>query len=88
MSRLACFGSLASIYEPVLAFWQSDSKYRLKGKLFGPMKTGIGPAGPHTMAVSYDYISGRVRVRRTCTIGILHRPVLAGAGTNVLLIVY
>ena len=54
----------------------------------GTMKTGVGLAGPHTIAVSYDYISGRVHVRRTCTIGILHRPVLAGAGTTVLLIVY
>ena len=71
-----------------LAFWQSDPKCRLNGNLFGTMETGIGPAGPHSMAVSWDYISGRVHVRRTCTIGILHRPVLAGAGTIVLLLVY
>ena len=31
------------------------------------------------MAVSYDYISGCVHVACTCTIGILRRPVLAGA---------
>ena len=88
MSRLACLGSLASIYETVLALWQSDPKCRLKGNLSGPMKTGVGPGGPRAMAVSYDYISGCVHVACTCTIGILSRPVLAGAGTTFLLIVY
>ena len=86
MSRLACFGSLASIYEPVLAFWQSDPKCRLKGNLFGPMETSVGPAGPQTMAVSEEYISGRVQVRRTCIIDV--HVLLAGSGTIVLLIVY
>ena len=52
------------------------------------MKTGVGPGGPRSMAVSYDYISGCVHVACTCTMGILHRPVLAGTGTTVLLIVY
>ena len=89
VSRLACF---ASIYRPVLTFWQSDLKCRLKGNLSGPMKTGVGPGGPHPMAVSWDYISDRVHVARTCTIGVLHRPVLAGAWyycfINSLLIVY
>ena len=88
MSHMACFASLASISEPVLTFWQSDPKCRLKGNLNGLMKTGVGPGGPRSMAVSYDYISGRVRVACTCTIRILDRPVLAGAGTTVLLIVY
>ena len=88
MSRLACFASFASIYRPVLTFWQSDRKCRLKGNLSGPMKTGVGPGGPRSMAVSYDYISGCVHVACTCSIGILHKPVLAGAGTTVLLIVY
>ena len=64
VSRRACFASLASIFKPVLTFWLSDLRCRLKGNLSGPMKTGIGPGGPHTMAVSYDYISGRVHVRR------------------------
>ena len=41
------------------------------------MKTGVGPGGPRSKAVSDDYISGCV-----------HRPVLAGAGTTVLLIAY
>ena len=80
--------SFASIYRPVLTFGQSDRKCRLRGNLSGPMKTGLGPYGPRSMAVSYDYISGCVHVACTCTIGILHRPVLAGAGTTVLLIVY
>ena len=44
-----------------------------------PMKTGVGLAGPSPMAFSYDYISGCVHVGRTCTIVILHTPVLAGA---------
>ena len=52
------------------------------------MKTGVGPGGPRSMAVSYDYISGCVHVACICAIRILHRPVLAGAGTTVLLIVY
>ena len=87
MSRLAFFASFASIYRPVLTFWQSDRKCKLKGNLYGPMKTGVGPGGPRSMAVSYDYISGCVHVACPCTIGILNRPVLAGAGTTVLLIV-
>jgi len=88
VSRLACFASFASIYRPVLTFWQSDRKCRLKGNLSGPMKTGVSPGGPRSMAVSYDYISGCVHVACTCTVGILDRPVLAGADTTVLLIVY
>ena len=44
------------------------------------------------MAVSEDSISGCVHVGRTCTTGIFHRPVLAGAWyycfINSLLIVY
>ena len=69
VSRLACFGSLASIHEPVLTFWQSDRKGRLKGNLSGLLKTGVGPAGSHPMAVSYDYISGRVHVPWGFSIG-------------------
>ena len=87
-----CFASFVSIYVPVLTFWQSDQKCRLKGNLSGPMKAGVGPGGPRPMAVSYDYISGRVHLKRTCTIGIIHRPALAGAWyycfINSLLIVY
>ena len=52
------------------------------------MKTGVGPDGPRSMAVSYDYIAGCVHVACTCIIGILYTPVLAGAGTTVLLKVY
>ena len=52
MSHMACFASLASISEPVLTFWQSDPKCRLKGNLSGPIKTVVGPAGPHTLAAS------------------------------------
>ena len=48
----------------------------------------VGPGGPRSMAVSYDYISGFIHVACTCTIEILHKPVLAGAGTTVLLILY
>ena len=58
-----------TISEPVLTFWQSDRKCRLKGNLSGPMKTGVGPRGPHPMAVSEDSISGLAHVGRT--IGIL-----------------
>ena len=43
------------------------------------MKTGVDPGGPRPMAVSNDYISGPVHARRTRTMGILNRPVLAGA---------
>ena len=82
----ACFASLASTYRLVLTFWQSDLKCRLKGNLSGPMKTGVGPGGPLPIAVSWDYISGREHGGRTCTIGILHRPVLAGACTTGFLI--
>ena len=57
-----------------------------------PMITGVGLAGPRPMAFSYNYISGCGHVGRTCTIGILHRPVLAGAWyycfINSLFIVY
>ena len=49
---MACYASLASISVTVLTFWQSDQKCRLKGNLSGHMKTGVGPAWPHTMAVS------------------------------------
>ena len=88
VSDMACFSSLALINAPVLTFWQSDLKCRLKGNLSGPMKAGVGPGGPRPMAVSRDYISGLVHVRRKFTIWILHRPVLAVAGTTVLLIIY
>ena len=88
MSHMACFASFASISEPVLAFWQSDSRCRLNGNMNGPMKTVVGPAGPRILAVSKDYMSGRVHLGRTYTIGILDRLVRAGAGTKVLLLVY
>ena len=52
VSRVASLAGLVAIYRPVLAFWQSDRKCRLKGNLSGPMKTGVGPGGPHPMAVS------------------------------------
>ena len=55
-----CFASLATVYESVLTFWQSDLKCRLKGNLSGRMKTCAGLDGPQTMAVSLDYISGRL----------------------------
>ena len=85
---LPFFASLAPRTEPALTFRQSDPKCRLFGNLYGPLKTGVGQARHNTMAVSLNYISGRVHVGRTCTIHILHRPVLAGAGTTVLSIVY
>ena len=66
VSRLASLAGLVAIYRPVLAFWQSDRKCRLKGNLSGPMKTGVGPGGPRSMAVSYVYISGCVHV--ACTV--------------------
>ena len=46
---MAYFASLASSHEPVLTFWQSDRKSRLKGNLSGPMKTGAGPGGLRPM---------------------------------------
>ena len=51
VSHMACFASLASINAPVLTFWQSNRKCRIKGNLSGPMKTGVGPGGPRPMAV-------------------------------------
>ena len=88
VSRSASLATSVTIYKPVLTFWQSDRKCRLKGNLSGPMKTGVGPGGPRSMAISYGYISGCVHVACTCIIKILHRPVLVGAGTTFLLIVY
>ena len=46
VSRLAILAASLTIYRPVLAFWTSDRKCRLKDNLYGPMKTGVGPGGP------------------------------------------
>ena len=43
VSRLAILATSLTIYRPVLAFWLSDRKCRLKGNLYGPMKTSVGP---------------------------------------------
>ena len=78
MSRLATLATsvrIEQVFKTVLTFWQSE----LNGNMSGPMKTCVGPGGPHPMAVSEDSISGCVHVGRICTTGILHRPVLAGA---------
>ena len=61
MSLMASFASLASIYEPLLTFWQPIRKCRLKGNLNGRMKTCVGPGGPplwqfHTITILAVYM--------------------------------
>ena len=52
-NSLGLVNRCASIYELVLTFWQSDQSCRLNGNLSALVKTGVGPAGRHPLAVTH-----------------------------------
>ena len=58
VSRLACLASFASIYRPVLTFWQSDLKCRLKGLDLGPelMALELSPIGADPTAIPQERV--------------------------------